>query len=42
MAPYILVRLRQGYVFINFREPERTRALYDEMARAWPGRVAAP
>ena len=41
-APYVLVRLRQGYVFINFREPEKTRALYDEMARAWPERVAPP
>jgi hypothetical protein len=42
LAPYVLVRLRQGYVIVNFREPERTRALYDEMARAWPDRVAAP
>ena len=43
-APYVLVRLRQGFVVVNFREPERTRALYDEMARAWPDRVtpAAP
>jgi hypothetical protein len=41
-APYVLVRLRQGYVIVNFREPERTRALYDEMARAWPDRVSAP
>ena len=43
-APYILVRLRQGFVVVNYREPERTMALYDEMARAWPDRVhpAAP
>jgi hypothetical protein len=43
-APYVLVRLRQGFVVVNFREPERTRALYDTMARAWPERVvtAAP
>jgi hypothetical protein len=41
-APYVLVRLRQGFVIVNFREPERTRALYDEMARAWPDRVVAP
>ena len=43
-APYVLVRLRQGFVVVNFREPERTSALYDEMARAWPDRVtpAAP
>jgi hypothetical protein len=38
-APYVLVRLRQGFVVVNFREPERTRALYDAMARAWPERV---
>ena len=38
-APYVLVRLRQGFVVVNFREPERTRALYDEMARAWPERA---
>jgi hypothetical protein len=41
-APYVLVRLRQGYVIVNFREPERTRALYDDMARAWPDRVGPP
>jgi hypothetical protein len=41
-APYVLVRLRQGYAVVNFREPERTRALYDEMARAWPDRVSEP
>jgi len=34
--------LRQGFVVVNFREPERTRALYDEMTRAWPERVAPP
>jgi hypothetical protein len=38
----VLVRLREGFVIVNFREPEWTRALYDEMARAWPDRVAAP
>lgn len=38
--PYVLVHLRQGFVVINFREPERTRSLYGEMARAWPARVA--
>jgi hypothetical protein len=41
-APYVLLRLRQGFVIVNFREPEKTRALYDEMARAWPDRVVAP
>ena len=42
--PYVLVRLRQGFVVVNFREPERTRALHGELARAWPDRVvtAAP
>ena len=38
-APCILVRLGQRFVVINYREPERTMALYDEMARAWPDRV---
>jgi hypothetical protein len=42
IAPYVLVRLRQGFVIVNFREPEQTRALYDEMARRWPDRVARP
>jgi hypothetical protein len=37
-----LVRLRQGFVVVNFREPERTRALYEELARAWPDRVVTP
>jgi hypothetical protein len=40
-APYVLVRLREGFVILNFREPPRTVALYEEMARAWPDRVAA-
>jgi len=38
-APYVLVRLRRGFVIVNFREPERTRALYEELARQWPDRV---
>jgi len=38
-APYVLVRLREGFVVVSFREPERTRALYEELARAWPDRV---
>ena len=38
-APYVLVRLRQGFVVVNFREPEKTTALYETMARAWPDRV---
>jgi hypothetical protein len=40
-APYLLVRLRQGFVVVNFREPERTRTLYEEMAREWPDRAVA-
>jgi hypothetical protein len=39
-APYVLVRLRQGFVVVNFREAERTRALYEELARRWPDRVS--
>lgn len=38
-APYVLLRLRRGFVIVNFREPERTQALYDELARAFPDRV---
>ena len=37
--PYVLVRLRQGFVFLNFPDPERTRALYEEAARQWPDRA---
>lgn len=39
-APYVLVRLREGFVVVNFREPEKTKALFDELAHAWPERVA--
>jgi hypothetical protein len=41
-APYLLVRLRQGFVIVSFREPQRTRALYEEMARQWPDRAVPP
>jgi len=41
-APYVVVRLSQGYVVMNFTEPERTRALYEEIARQWPDRASAP
>jgi hypothetical protein len=41
MSPYVVVRLLQGYVVVNFREPERTRALYEEIARQWPDKAAA-
>lgn len=40
--PYLLVRLREGFVYLNRPEPERTRALYEEAARLWPERVASP
>jgi hypothetical protein len=42
MAPYVVVRLREGFVVVNFQEPERTHALYEELARQWPERVTAP
>jgi hypothetical protein len=29
--PFLLVRLRRGFVILNFSEPERTRAVYDEI-----------
>jgi hypothetical protein len=39
-APWILVRLRAGFVILGLDAPEKTRALYDEMAAAWPEKVA--
>jgi hypothetical protein len=41
-APYLLIRLRQGFVFVNFREPGETRALYAALARQWPDRASTP
>lgn len=41
-APYLKLRLKQDVVIVNFREPSRTRALYDEMALLWPDRVVTP
>lgn len=41
-APFLLVRLRQGFVAVNFAEPGRARAVYEELARAFPDKVAAP
>jgi hypothetical protein len=41
-SPYVLVRLRQGFVFLNFREPDKTRALFEALARQWPDRASAP
>ena len=40
-APYVLVRLRDGFVVVNLPQPEQTRALYEQMARAWPDRAAS-
>jgi hypothetical protein len=37
--PYLLLRTRQSFVLVNFEEPERTRALYDEATRLWPERT---
>jgi hypothetical protein len=41
-APWILVRLRAGFVIVGLESSEKTRALYEEMARAWPDKVTAP
>jgi hypothetical protein len=40
--PYLLIRLTEGFVFVNLREPERTRALFEQAARQWPERATAP
>jgi hypothetical protein len=40
-APYLLVRLRRGFVIVNFREPARTQALYEAIVRQWPDRAAS-
>jgi len=39
--PYVLVRLRQGYVILGLDDGARTTALYDEMARTWPDKAVA-
>jgi hypothetical protein len=31
--PYVVVRTRRDFVIVNFKEPERTRELYDVLAR---------
>jgi hypothetical protein len=33
-APYVLVRLRDGFVIVNFSSPEKTRALYEQLRAA--------
>ena len=39
-GPYLLVRLQGGFVIVNLPQPEQTRALYEQMAQAWPDRAA--
>lgn len=34
--PFLLVRLKQGFVIVNFAEPERTRALHEEIEHRRP------
>lgn len=38
-APYVLVRLREGFVILGLHESGKTLVLYDEMARAWPDKA---
>ena len=33
-APYVLVRLREGFVIVGFSDPARTRALYEQLRAA--------
>ena len=40
-SPFILMRLRESFVILNLDAPEKTAALFDEMARAWPDKVVA-
>jgi hypothetical protein len=32
--PFVLVRLNEGFVLVNFPDPARTRALYDALVAA--------
>jgi hypothetical protein len=41
--PFVLVRLREGFVVVNLETAEKTRELYEELIRARPfdpGRAA--
>ncbi len=38
-SPFIFVGLREGFVFVNYSDPERTQALFDEITRVLPDRV---
>jgi hypothetical protein len=40
--PYVLVRLREGYVILGLDDAGKTVALYEEMGRTWPDRVVRP
>lgn len=35
-GPYVLVRLREGFVIVNFSDPAKTRALYERLKAALP------
>jgi hypothetical protein len=37
--PYVLVRLREGFVILGLDAAEKTVSLYEEMARVWPDKV---
>lgn len=34
-VPYVVVRKRNGYIIINFKDPERTRRLYRDLMNSW-------
>jgi hypothetical protein len=38
-APFVFVDLREGFLFVNYDDPERTRGLFEEIARVLPERV---
>ncbi len=35
-APFVLVRLREGFVILSFSDPQQTRALYERLRAALP------
>jgi len=37
-SPYVLVRLRRGFVIVNFKQPAKTQALFEELKSHWPAR----
>jgi len=38
IPPYVVLRTPDSYVIINFKDPQQTRALYEEFRRHVPGR----